>query len=328
VACLSLIVTAVALCQDSEAQPPTRVPRVGVLNPGSSTEPPAVQREPFERGLRELGWAPGSSVIIEYRYAEGRVARLGELAAELVKLKVDIIVGRSYTAVEAARRASSTIPIVMSAVDDPVFHGFVKSLARPGGNITGLANMVGELEAKRLELLKGAMPGLTRVGILENPAADTGPRRQVLTPALDAAARSLGLEIKTFKVGRTEELAETFAAMGRARVGAVLVRADVLILEPNRSQVTALAAMHRLPAMYPWRFYIDVGGLMSYATSIPAFHHRSATYVDRILKGTKPADLPVEQPAKFALVVNLKAARALELTIPHSFLLRADEVIE
>lgn len=325
---LALIGLALVPPVDVRAQSATRVPRVGVLNPGSSTESPGVQREPFERGLRELGWAPGSGIIIEYRYAEGRVARLGELAAELVRLKMDVIVGRSYAAVEAARRATNTVPIVMSAVDDPVFHGFVKSLARPGGSITGIANMVGELEAKRLELLKGAIPGLTRVGILENDAASIGPRRQVLNTALDAAAHALGLKIETFKIGRTEDLAATFAAMSRARVGAVLLRADVLILEPNRSRVAALAAMNRLPAMYPWRFYIDVGGLMSYATSIPAFHHRSASYVDRILKGAKPADLPVEQPAKFELVVSLKTARALDLTIPPSFLLRADEVIE
>jgi putative ABC transport system substrate-binding protein len=325
---LALIVLALAPCVDSEAQPATRLPRVGVLNPGSSTESSAVQREPFERGLRELGWAPGSTIIIEYRYAEGRVARLGELAAELVRLKMDVIVGRSYVAIEAARRATDTIPIVMSASDDPIATGFVKSLARPGGNITGIANLVGELEAKRLELLKGAVPGLTRVGVLEASAAYAGRRRQTLMTALGAAARSLGLEIQVFEVVRTEDLAETFGALSRARVGAVLVRADVLILEPNRAQVAALAARHRLPAMYPWRFYVDVAGLMSYATSIPAFHYRSASYVDRILKGAKPADMPVEQPTKFELVVSLKTARALDLTIPPSFLLRADEVIE
>lgn len=320
--CLSLIVIAFARFADSEAQP-TGVPRVGVLNPGSSTESPAVQREPFERGLRELGWTPGSNVIIEYRYAEGRVARLDELAAELVKLKVDVIVARGHPAVAAARRATGSIPIVMSSAANPVASGFIKSLARPGGNVTGIANLVWELEAKRLELLKSALPGLVRVGVLDNAA-----NRPRAPEALGAASRALGLEIQVYTATKSEDLTETFAAMSRARVGAVLVRADVLVLEPNRSQVAALAARHRLPAMYPWRFYIDAGGLMSYAESIPAFHHRSANYVDRILRGAKPADLSVEQPTKFELVVNLKAARALELTIPHSFLLRADEVVE
>jgi putative ABC transport system substrate-binding protein len=325
---MALIVIGLGRLADSAAQPTTPVPRVGVLNPGSSTESPAVQREPFERGLRELGWTPGTTIIVEYRYAEGRIARLGNLAAELVELKVDVIIGRSYAAVEAARRASSATPIVMSSVDDPVGYGFVKSLARPGGNITGIANLAGALEAKRLELLKEAIPGLTRVGVVANAASSSGPRRQAAMTALETAGRSLGLEIQTFEIGKAENLAETFAAISRARVGAILLRTDVLILEPNRTQVTALVARHRLLAMYPWRFYIDVGGLMSYATSIPAFHHRSATYVDRILKGAKPADLPVEQPTKFELIVNLRAARALDLTIPHGFLLRADEVLE
>jgi putative ABC transport system substrate-binding protein len=324
VVALALVALVFTLPVDTQAQPPTPAPRVGVLNPGSSTESPAVQREPFERGLRELGWTPGSSLIIEYRYAEGRGARLNELAAELVKLKVDVIVARGNPAVRAVRQATGSIPIVMSSSADPVGNGYVKSLARPGGNVTGIANLARELEAKRLELLKGAIPGLTRVAVLDNASN----RTETPQAALGTASRALDLEIQSFTVTKREDLAETFAAMSRARVGAVLVRTDVLVLEPNRSQVAALAARHRLPAMYPWRFYVDTGGLMSYAESIPAFHQRAATYVDRILKGAKPADLPVEQPSKFELVVNLKSARALELTIPHNFLLRADEVIE
>ncbi len=320
---LALLVLTLFPNVDVRAQQSVRVPRVGVLSPGISTELPAVQREPFERGLRELGWVPGSTVVIEYRYAEGRSARLAELATELVKLKVDVIVARSNPAVLAARRASGSIPIVMSSGNDPVAAGHVKSLARPGGNVTGIANLVWELDAKRLELLKAAIAGLTRVGVLDNATL----RRPAVAPLGDAG-RVLGLEIHAFKVPRPEALAETFAAMTRARVGAVLVEADSFMLEPHRSQIVALAAKHRLPAMYPWRFYIDVGGLMSYAESISDFHHRSASYVDRILKGARPADLPVEQPSKFELVVNLKAARALNLTIPPSFLLRADEVIE
>jgi putative ABC transport system substrate-binding protein len=309
----------------AEAQQPGKVYRVGVLNPGSSTESPAIQREPFERGLRELGWMPGSTIHIEYRFAGGRSGRLQELAAELVRLKMDVIVARSLPAVDAVRRATGSIPIVMSSAADPVASGLIKSLARPGGNVTGIANLTWELESKRLELLKSAIPGLARVGVLENPA---GRIRPAATAALVAAGRALGLEIQTFAAAKPEDLTDAFAAMSRARVGAILLRADVLVLEPNRAKVAALAATHRLPAMYPWRFYIDAGGLMSYAESIPAFHHRSASYVDRILKGAKPADMPVEQPTKFELVVNLKTARALELTIPHNFLLRADDVIE
>jgi putative ABC transport system substrate-binding protein len=319
---LALVVLALAVGLSADAQPTSQVPRVGVLNPGSSTESPAVQREPFERGLRELGWEPGSNICIEYRYAEGQSARIDELAAELVRLKVDVIVVRSHPVVAAARRATSSIPIVMSSAADPVGAGYVKSLSRPGGHVTGIANLTWELESKRLELLKSAVAGLTRVGVLENPS------RQPASAALAAASRALGLQIQIFTVTRAEDLVETFAAMSRARVGAILLRADVLVLEPNRAQVAALAARHRLPAMYPWRFYVDVGGLMSYAENIPAFHHRSASYVDRILKGAKPAEMPVEQPTKFELVVSLKAARALGLTIPHNFLLRADEVIE
>jgi putative ABC transport system substrate-binding protein len=320
---MTLAALALTVGAHAAAQPMVKVPRVGVLSAGSSTESPAVQREPFERGLRELGWVPGSNVIIEYRYAEGRPGHLGELATELVKLKMDVIVARSNPAVLAVRQASSSIPIVMSSSNDPVTAGHIKSLARPGGNVTGIANMSLDLEAKRLDLLKGAIPGLTRVGVLENASSRLQPKS-----ALGNAARVLGLEIQGFAAAAPTDLAETFAAMSRARVGAVLVRADTLVLEPNRSQIVALAAQNRFPVMYPWRFYVDAGGLMSYAESLPAFHHRSATYVDRILKGAKPADLPVEQPSKFELVVNLRAARALELAIPHSFLLRADQVIE
>jgi putative ABC transport system substrate-binding protein len=306
---------------------PARVPRVGILSPGSSAESPAVQREPFEQGLRELGWTPGSTIVLEYRYAEGRGERLRELAAELVRLGVDVIVARSGVAIRAARGATDVIPIVMSSGADPVAGGLAKSLARPGGNITGIANLVQELEGKRLELLKEAIPGLARVAIVVNPSQ--GPdRRGAPSSRLAAIGKALDLETRVFEVARARDLGETFAAVSRARAGAVLVLADTLVLEPNRAQVTELAARHRLPAMYPWRFYVEAGGLMSYATSIPAFHHRSAAYVDRILRGARPADLPIEQPTKFELVVNLKAARALGLSIPQSVILRADEVVE
>jgi putative ABC transport system substrate-binding protein len=322
-AAVLLLVAVRAQNTGAQAQPLPRVHRVGVISPGSATESAAVQREPFERGLRDLGWALGSSLIIEYRHAEGRAARLGELARELVRLNVDVIVARSSPGVEAARQATASIPIVMSSASDPVAAGHVKSLARPGGNVTGIANLTAELEGKRLELLTAAFSRPMRVGVLDNTTLRRDP-----VASLGEASRALGLEIQSFTVARSEALADTFAAMSRARVGAVLVRADPLLLEPNRSQIVALAAKSRLPAIYPWRFYVDAGGLMSYAENLPAFHYRSASYVDRILTGARPADLPVEQPTKFELVVNLRAARALDLAIPHGFLLRADEVIE
>ena len=310
----------------SAAQQSAKIPRVGVLTPQKSTEPPTRQREPFERGLRELGWTPGSNLIIEYRYAEGQNERLPDLAAELVRLKADVIVARGTMAIRAARQATGTIPIVMAASPDPVREGIVASLARPGGNITGLSFLAqGPLEGKRLELLKETVPHLARVADLANPSTDQdGAIKREMT----AAARSLGLEVQTFEVKKPQDIPKAFAAIGKARVGALLVRADPAVLVPNFTQVVALAFKHRLPAMYPWKDYVDAGGLMSYATSLPGFHHRSATYVNKILKGAKPADLPVEQPTRFELAINMKTAKALGLTIPASVLIRADQVIQ
>ncbi len=312
----------------AEAQPARHLSRVGVLSSGNSVEPVSVQREPFEQGLRELGWTSGSNIIIEYRYAEGRAERLPALAAELVRLKVEVIVARGPQATQAARNATRTIPIVMSATDDPVRSGFVASLARPGGNITGLAFQAqGELDGKRLELLKETIPGLAHVALLVNWVA-VPDQDGTIRSAIQRAARLVSLEVQTYEVNRAQDIAEAFTAIGTARVGAVLVRPDPSVLEPDRAQVVALALLHRLAAMYPWQLYVDAGGLMSYATSIPAFHRRSAFYVDKILKGAKLADLPIEQPTKFELVINLKTAKALGLTIPPSLLLRADQVIE
>ena len=312
----------------AEAQQAGKIPRVAVLFTGISSESPAVQREPFERGLRELGWMPDSTIKIEYRYGEGSGARLEAAAAELVRQGVDLIVARGNPAVRIAQRATPTIPIVMSSADDPVSVGFVKNLARPGGNITGIANLVSELDGKRLELLKDALPGVTRVAMLGNTTMWGAVRNQELKQKVVANARAIHIEVQPFEIARLEDLADVFATIARARVGALLVVADTLVLEPNRPQVVALAAKHRLPAMYPWHFYTEIGGLMSYATSIPAFHRRSASYVDRILRGAKPGDLPVEQPTKFDLVINLKTAKALGLTIPPSLLAQADQVIE
>ncbi len=297
------------------------------MSPQHATESPTVQREPLAQGLRALGWEPGTSLLIEYRYAEGEVDRLPALAAELVRMPVDVIVARGGAAVRAARQATSTIPIVMSATADPVRQGFVASLARPGGNITGLAFLAqGALEGKRLELLKEAVPRLSRVAFLVHWPEVSG-EAESLRHELHTAARSLGLEVQAFEVSGPETLVEAFTAMERAQVGALLLGPDTRVLEPNLAQVVALARTYRLPAMYPWRLYVDAGGLMSYATSIPDFHRRSASYVDKILEGVKPADLPVEQPTKFELVINLKTAEALGLTISPALLFQADEII-
>lgn len=315
----------------ADAQQTGRVPHVGVLNPGSSGEAPAVQRLPFEKGLRELGWVPDSNIVIEYRYGEGDIARLAALAAELVRQGADVIVARGNAAIRVAQQSTNTIPIVMSVAGDPVESGFVKSLAHPGGNITGISSMGWEVDGKRLQLLKEAFPGLARVAVLDNPNMESGLRGNELAAAhaiaLVASARSLGLQLQIFEVTQRADIEGTFAAIGKARMDAVFVKADTQVLEPNRQQVVALAAKYRLPATYPWHFYTEIGGLMSYAASIPGFHYRSATYVDRILRGAKPDTLPVEQPTKLDLVVNVKAASAIGWTVSPSVLLRADQVI-
>jgi ABC-type uncharacterized transport system substrate-binding protein len=309
----------------AEAQQPGKIPRVGVLRPGDAPPGDFGHREAFEGGLRDLGWTPGTNILIEYRYAEGKPERLSELAAELVQLAVDVIVASAPIGVRAAQQATRTIPIVMSTLPDPVGEGFVASLARPGGNTTGLTLDSEDLAGKQLELLKEALPKLSRVGVLRNPKA---PGYDVAKGQIDVAARRLKLEVKDFPVSRPDDLAPTFAAMSRAGVGAILVRRDVLVVEPNRAEVVARAAQRRLPAMYNFRQFPDSGGLMSYGANVNDIQRRSASYVDRILKGAKPGDLPVEQPTKFELVINLKTAKALGLTIPSSLLARADQVIE
>ncbi len=308
----------------SEGQKP-KVPRIGVLSPWGPSLRPAGQREPFERGLRELGWTPGSTIVIEQRYADGKPDQLPKLAAELVQMKVDVIVAHGFLAIRVARQATSTIPIVMAVAGDPVREGHVQSLARPGGNVTGLTFLAqGRIEPKQLELLKEAVSGLTRVGVLANRSGDPAVAEEI-----NVAARALGLRLQTFEVSTPEEIPDAFRAMAHAGVGAVLVRADPLILDPHSAQSATLALQHRLPAIYPWTTIPpNYGGLMSSNVSMYDLHRRSASYVDRILKGVKPGDLPVEQPTKFELVINLKTARALGLTIPPSLLQRADQVIE
>jgi putative tryptophan/tyrosine transport system substrate-binding protein len=309
----------------ADAQPAGKVYRIGRLAPGSPEGSPFI--ESFRQALHERGYIEGQNLVIEYRWAEGRDERLPDLAAELVRLKVDVIVTGGSTAIRAAQQATRTIPIVMVGASDPVAQGFVASLARPGGNITGLSIVTPELLGKRLEILKETVPQSTRVAVLANPGS-APTLSATTTGVLTIAAQGLGLQLQVVEVRRAEELDEAFAAMTRAGADALLVQGEPRLLDGLRGRIADLAAKHRLPAMYAWRMYVDAGGLMSYGVSLLEQYRRTAIYVDKILKGAKPADLPVEQPTKFELVINLKAAKALGLTIPSTLLFQADEVIQ
>ena len=305
----------------ANAQEQARIPRIGYLSPRPGPSP---FDEAFGRGLRELGYVEGKNIIIDYRYAGWAWDRLPALAAELIRGKVDILVatGGSATAL-AAKSATRTIPIVFTTAD-PVRGGLVASLARPGGNITGVNILTAELNVKRLQLLKEAVPGANRVAVLVNPTGSTsGPTLK----DMEGAARSLGLGLLVQQVRDQKDLANAFSKMTQGRARALAVMNDPLFLA-QREQIVALAAKSHLPAVYEFREFVDAGGLMSYGTSIAEMYRRVAAYVDKILKGARPADLPVEQPTKLELVINLKSARTLGLTIPKSVLLRADEVIE
>ena len=321
---LALVLLTVPLAV--EAQPPTKVHRVGrLLGAGSPASGPDPSFEAFRQGLRELDYVEGQNLVIEDRYAEGSLERLRDLAAELVRLPVDVLVAEGSAAIRAAQHATRTIPIVMAATADPVGQGFVASLAHPGGNITGLSWLGAELPGKRLELLKETVPQSTRIAVLINPAY---PAYASALHTLTVAAQALGLHLHVVEVRSADELDTAFAAMTGAGADAVIVVEDALLLNSQRGRVVAdLAAKHQLPAMYQWKMYVDAGGLMSYGPSLPDMWQRAATYVDKLLKGTKPADLPVEQSTKFELVINLKTAKALGLTMPPSLLLLADEVI-
>jgi putative ABC transport system substrate-binding protein len=310
----------------TEAQQATTVYRGGRLHgvgsPSSGPEPPF---EAFRQGLRERGYIEGQNLISEDRYAEGSQERLRDLAAELARLPVDVIVAGGAAAVRAAQHATRTIPIVMAATADPVGEGFVASLAHPGGNITGLSFLAAELPGKRLELLKETVPQSTRIGILANPAF---PAHASRLHTLTEAARALGVHLHVVEVRRADEVDTAFAAMARAGADAVLVLEDAVVLNSEHGRVVAdLAATYQLPVMYAWPEWVVAGCLMSYGPSLPAMYRQAAIYVDKILKGAKPADLPVEQLAKFELVINLKTAQALGLTIPPTLLMLADEVI-
>jgi putative tryptophan/tyrosine transport system substrate-binding protein len=309
----------------AQAQPARKIPRIGVLEVGSPpSSPDWKQRSVFLQELRTLGWREGENLTIEYRWASGQFDRGDELAAELVRLPVDVIVVRGRPVIRAAQRATSTIPIVMIAVDDPIAEGFIAGLARPGGNITGVDTSVSaELSAKLLEFLKEAVPAVTRIAVLAHPRVPA--TRQILED-LVGAARVLNVQLHVLAVYQPREFESAFDAAMREGAGALLVL-PALLFSPRYSELAALAAKHRLPAISWTRSFATAGGLMAYGPKVPDFWRRAAYYVDRLLKGTKPADLPVERPTTFELVINLKTAQVFGLTIPPTLLFQASEVI-
>jgi len=307
----------------AEAQQAGKVHRIGMLET-TSMALNAANIEAFRQGLRELGYVEGRNYIIEYRSADGRSERFPDLAAELVRLKVDVILTRGTPAVMAAKSATGTIPVVMAASSDPVLSGVVASLARPGGNITGLSSIVHEVSGKRLELIREVFPGVSRIAVL---LIMSNPAEALQWEETEIAASSLRVQVQLLDVRKAGDFGQAFDAAIKQRAGALVVGLDTLT-QTNHRPIVDLAAKHRLPAIYGAREFVDAGGLMGYGVSYPDLYRRAATYVDKILKGAKPADLPVEQPTKFDLVINLKTAKALGLTIPPSLLARADEVIE
>jgi putative ABC transport system substrate-binding protein len=315
---LGLLATPLA----AEGQQAEKVYRVGILSAGPQTlrETDAV----FSQALRELGWIEGKNVVFETRYADDRLDRLPELAAELIRLKVDLIVTIGTLAPLAAKRATATIPIVMSSAGDPLGSGLVASLARPDGNVTGLSMMVPEMGGKRLQLLKQVLPGVSRVAILWNAA---NPYPALVFGQTEGAARGLRIQLQSLEVRSPGDFHRALEAAARQRAGALLTVEDPLTVG-QRTQIVDFTAKNRLPAMHGLRDFVEIGGLMSYGVSLADLRRRAAGYVDKILKGAKPGDLPIEQPTKFELVINLKTAKALGLRIPPPLLQRLDQVIE
>ena len=305
----------------AEAQQASKITKIGVLQVGTGT----ILFEAFKTAMRERGYVEGQHVVFEYRSTEGRSERLHEAAAELVRMNVDLIVTSTDQAIAAVKQQTQTIPIVMANSTDPVVTGFVASLARPGGNITGNSAMSPELSAKRLELLRQVVPRLSRIAILLDPAIQGALLDYRET---ESAARSLGLHLQSVEVSRAGDLERAFSTMIRGRVEALLVPAVSPVMYSNRNEVARLAQQNRLPSMFGTRDYAEAGGLMAYGPSATDQWRRAATYVDKILRGARPGDLPVQQPSRFELVINRRTARALGLTIPPSLLQRADQVIE
>ena len=307
----------------AEAQQPAKVPRIGYLGAASLAAIPK-RIEAFRQGLHDLGYVEGKNIVIEYRWAEGKVDRLPALAAELVRLNVNVIVTGGPTNTRAAKLATSTIPIVMTNDSDPVAVGFVASLARPGGNITGLATLRPELSGKQLELLKEILPKLSRIAFL---GTSTDPNNAESLKQSELAARKFGVNVQYLDVLSPKDIEPAFRTAGKGRVDAVLMLVPGPIANSHRTEIAGLAVKTRLPAMYYQSEYVEAGGLMSYGTSVVDLDRRAATDVDKILKGAKPAELPVEQPTKFEFIINLKAAKQIGLTIPQWTLMKADRVI-
>jgi len=318
-----VVVVLLALGVTAEAQQPTKVPRIGFLS-GLSPSSISARVGAFRQGLRELGYVEGKNIVIEWRYAEEKPDRLPALAAELVHLKVDVIVTSAPPNTRAAKQATVTIPVVMAFDDDPVGNGFVASLARPGGNITGLSNLSPELSGKQLELLKEIVPRLSRVAALE---MSTRPGNAQALKEMELAAKALGVKLQLLDVLSPKDIEAAFRTAAKGRAEAVLALGGPVLIS-QRKQVVELAAKSRLPAIYARPEFVEDGGLMTYGPSITDLFRRAATYVDKILKGAKPADLPVEQPTKFEFMINLKAAKQIGLTIPPNVLVRADRVIK
>ena len=320
---LLVVLFVLTLSCQARAEQPSKVSKIGFLVMASQSFA-ATRAASFEQGLHSLGYIEGRNVVIEYRYAEGKADRLPALAAELVGLQVDVIVAASTPGVLAAKKATSTIPIVFVSVGDPVASGFVASLARPGGNVTGLTNFSPELSGKRVELLKEAVPNISRVAFLSNPA---NPVQGLQWKETRAAAQALGLHLQSLEVRSSNDLDSALQAASRERSQALIPATDALI-DTHLKRIVEFAAKNRLPAMYGVPEAVDAGGLMSYAPNYTYHYRRAAFYVDKILKGAKPADLPVEQPTNFEFVINLKTAKQNGLTIPQSVLYRADKVIK
>jgi len=308
-----------AISEPAVAQSPGKIQRLAVL--GNENNPPW---EGFRRGLRELGYVDGQNVTIEWRWSEGKPDRFPGLAAEVVALKPDVIVASGTQAIRAAKRATSAIPIVMTTSSYPDKIGLVDSLSRPGGNVTGLSNVGPELSGKKLELLKEIAPKASRVAVVFNPSSEVEP---LVVQELSALALTVGFEIESIEVRSPDDFSTAFAALSPSRLHALLAVGNPINFR-GRQQIADFALKNRLPSIYDERLFVEAGGLLSYAPSFTDSFRRAATYVDKILKGQKPADLPVEQPTKFEPVINLKTAKALGLTIPPSLLLRADQVIE
>jgi len=307
----------------AEAQQPAKVPRIGWLELGSPSTNQHL-REAFRQGLHELSYVEGQNIVVEWRWADGREDRLPDLAAELVQIKVNAIVTAGTPPIQAAQQATRTIPIVVAAAGDIVGMGFAASLARPGGNVTGLTLLSPELSGKRLELLKEIVPGTSRIAVLYNSS------NQVSAPQLaetQVAARSLGVRLQSLGVRDANGLDSAFAAMAGERAGALIVLTDIMFFNQHK-RIVSLATKGRLPAVFWRREFTEAGGLLAYGPDVSDMYRRAATYVDKILKGAKPADLPVEQPTKFELVINLKTAKQIGLTIPPNVLARADRVIK